>query len=595
MTVKSGATLSTCKQSWSVAPGRLDGALYYTSYNDPDGEQGALGYARWLPGRDPSPVHGRRAQPSIFVMYTGAAMSGTGPCISCHSVSARGNIIAGSQHDYGIEEGLRRSSAGTSRPTRTRRSRRSPTTPIQSGSFVALTPDGSVILSHGQSRLHRRRGHVTRAPPTTSPPSEGSVVAKLWDFAPRSPSRPTVSTPTGTCGCRSSRRLATRSSSITPRRAPTGAPIAASWRPWTTTRRRARSRTCRSSITMTVLPRASLLGIHDAGRRRRRSPRARWLHHFGDRRRRRRDPCYTSGRDDVPRLLHRSLLPGLAVLHARRQEGHLRARHRARLRQRGTRHPHGLVASRLFIVDVAPRRCTPLDNANGMKGDGSAAIPNAAELGVRVLPDVMPVAAGGQFWLFWTSRRTYGNFPQNNVPKVAASPSPIRASTVSAGGRWGAPRHRRPRQRRSRHRVSTCRRDSGRHRALSPLRACKGDMSALRHGIDCCSAIASIGMCEVSSRHVRAYARQAHRLGRCCDKEAVLRRGFCAVPPPPTRSASSSVDRTAARRIAILVRQANCPGSYAAARAIGCQWIVEAAFSRASGTRARSPALDDYR
>jgi hypothetical protein len=51
-----------------------------------------------------------------------------------------------------------------------------------------------------------------------------------------------------------------------------------------------------------------------------------------------------------------------------------------------------------------------LDAANGKRPDGSIYLPRGdAEYRWEYVPTVMPVALGGYFWVFWTSRRTYGN------------------------------------------------------------------------------------------------------------------------------------------------------------------------------------------
>ena len=61
---------------------------------------------------------------------------------------------------------------------------------------------------------------------------------------------------------------------------------------------------------------------------------------------------------------------------------------------------------RLFIVDVGTKGVHELSNANGIGAVSST------DLSHEYMPTMMPVASGGEFWIFWTSRRTYGIYPQ---------------------------------------------------------------------------------------------------------------------------------------------------------------------------------------
>ena len=85
LSTKSGSTVSTCNFKWTIAQGAMTGSVFYNTYNSPDSVgQGAV--MRLTLGQPES---------EIYLKYRGHRRPATGPCMSCHSVSANGAIARG--------------------------------------------------------------------------------------------------------------------------------------------------------------------------------------------------------------------------------------------------------------------------------------------------------------------------------------------------------------------------------------------------------------------------------------------------------------------------------------------------------------------
>ncbi|HEX3594550.1 MAG TPA: hypothetical protein VHU80_05595, partial [Polyangiaceae bacterium] len=71
----------------------------------------------------------------------------------------------------------------------------------------------------------------------------------------------------------------------------------------------------------------------------------------------------------------------------------------------------GIASSDLYIVDIATGKLRQLARANGSDKDGeSTYLPRPGrDEHFEFFPTISPIQAGGYFWLFFTSRRTYGN------------------------------------------------------------------------------------------------------------------------------------------------------------------------------------------
>ncbi|MGH7270291.1 MAG: hypothetical protein ACREJ3_07640, partial [Polyangiaceae bacterium] len=76
----------------------------------------------------------------------------------------------------------------------------------------------------------------------------------------------------------------------------------------------------------------------------------------------------------------------------------------------------------LYIVDVATGTSHQLDEASGYSG-GTNYLPfQPRDVDLDFYPTVNPVAAGGYFWVYFTSRRTYGNIYAGDASKNPVGP-----------------------------------------------------------------------------------------------------------------------------------------------------------------------------
>jgi WD40 repeat protein len=156
-----------------------------------------------------------------------------------------------------------------------------------------------------------------------------------------------------------------------------------------------------------------------------------------------------------------------------------------------------VTTSDLYMVTLAsPGKAISLDLANGIK-NGQPYLPyGARDEHLNFYPTVMPVSAGGYFWVFFTSRRQYGNLmvdtTNNNAvpdPVFHSETKKIWAAAISIGA-TGDPSHPAfefPGQELS----------SGNIRAFAVLSPCKGDGATCESGIDCCGGSCTSGKCGV--------------------------------------------------------------------------------------------------
>lgn len=175
LTTRSGGTLSTCELKWRVARGNMTGALYYNTYNYP--QAGGVGAVLRL-------TLGA-TQPELYLNTPGVPPAG--PCISCHSVSAHGSVLAASRHDYTPFVGSLLGEAFQSfsvpitaavQPTNLR--------PAADASFGALTPDGSLLLQMGNPQCTAGADSFPRAPNNFFL-VQGPTVATLLDTSTGQP------------------------------------------------------------------------------------------------------------------------------------------------------------------------------------------------------------------------------------------------------------------------------------------------------------------------------------------------------------------------------------------------------------------------
>ncbi len=142
----------------------------------------------------------------------------------------------------------------------------------------------------------------------------------------------------------------------------------------------------------------------------------------------------------------------------------------------------------LYIVDVASGVAHKLDAANGQRPNGASYLPYPGrDEHLNFYPTVSPVAAGGYFWVFFTSRRNYGNTLVDPNDGPASKKLWVAAINIGApaGGDASHPAFYLPGQELA----------SGNIRAFATLAPCKASGSSCTSGIDCCGGACNAGGC----------------------------------------------------------------------------------------------------
>jgi len=183
-----------------------------------------------------------------------------------------------------------------------------------------------------------------------------------------------------------------------------------------------------------------------------------------------------------------------------------------------------------MYVDVASGRAVPLARAGGFNGTASYLPYPGRDEHWEYFPTVSPVAAGGQFWLFFTSRRNYGNTIVGTQDDVKSKKIWVSAIDIDppAGADPSHPAFYLPGQEI----------DAGNVRAFAALEPCRADGQQCASGIDCCCGGCLNGVCGCPMGCSKI-DEKCTTVTDCCNHEndSSLRciNGFCgyAVPPPP--------------------------------------------------------------
>jgi hypothetical protein len=189
--------------------------------------------------------------------------------------------------------------------------------------------------------------------------------------------------------------------------------------------------------------------------------------------------------------------------------------------------PAGLIVNRsnLFIVDLRHLTKRPLDLANGR------GLPTRDQ-DLNYYSTVSPVAAGGYFWVFFTSRRTYGNvMTQAETDSVTKKLWVAAVDIESQRGEFpsppvGDPSHPAfylPGQELS----------AGNIRAFATLTPCKSDGTTCTSGLDCCGGFCVAGKCKPSTPECSKIEDKCTTNEDCCAFSPPLRciGGRCTPPP----------------------------------------------------------------
>jgi hypothetical protein len=189
--------------------------------------------------------------------------------------------------------------------------------------------------------------------------------------------------------------------------------------------------------------------------------------------------------------------------------------------------------SDLHFIDLAHgSTVTPLATLNGFKDVAQTQTYLPAgdrDLHKNFFPTGVPVAAGGQFWMFFTSRRTYGNLKTGLVDAADAKQLWVAALKIGGDGDISYP----PFYLRGQEL------QSGNVRAFAALEPCKADGMSCETGIDCCGRFCTDKVCG-PPKGCAKIDEGCKTVADCCLPPNMTDRveciaGFCAIlriPPP---------------------------------------------------------------
>jgi hypothetical protein len=201
-----------------------------------------------------------------------------------------------------------------------------------------------------------------------------------------------------------------------------------------------------------------------------------------------------------------------------------------------------VASSDLWTVDIATKNARPLARANGyMTPGGPTYLPRPGrDEHLEFFPTLSPIQAGGYFWVFFTSRRTYGNIitDQDATPpvtkKIWVSAYNIRSGGIIADPT--SPPFYLPGQEAA----------AGNIRAFAALEPCHAEGATCETGVDCCKGHCYMGKCgqpppppppppgEPPPPPVCSNIdEQCVTAADCCEAKATCVRYFCTIVVPP--------------------------------------------------------------
>jgi hypothetical protein len=182
--------------------------------------------------------------------------------------------------------------------------------------------------------------------------------------------------------------------------------------------------------------------------------------------------------------------------------------------------------SDLYYLDVASKRAVKLARSGGFDGSSSYLPYPGRDEGWEYFPTVSPVAAGGYFWVFFTSRRNYGNTVVT-PDAIPVETKQIWAAAIDINAPSGAdpshPAFYLPGQEER----------SGNVRAFAALDPCRNDGQQCSTGVDCCCGKCSDqGVCGCNDPRCSKIDEKCATKADCCSPTAQCINGFCAIPGP---------------------------------------------------------------
>ena len=181
----------------------------------------------------------------------------------------------------------------------------------------------------------------------------------------------------------------------------------------------------------------------------------------------------------------------------------------------------------LWWVDVDTGMAAALQRANG-SDNGNVYLPyGAAEASLNFVPTVSPVAAGGYFWVFFTSKRNYGNIRVASAFDDASAKKIWVAALDIEGAPGSDPSH-------PAFYLPNQELESGNIRAFAALEPCRAEGASCHSGVDCCCGYcikpdqaAAEGACGCEPQRCSAIDEKCNTAADCCTPGAACVGGFC--------------------------------------------------------------------
>ncbi len=466
LTVSSGGAVSgPATQTWSLAPGSLKGTVYYNTYDSPKANMnGAV--MRISPGA---------VEPEVLLTMDGVAQPiPFGPCISCHSVSSHGGMLVASAHLYPYVPGGFNSASydlqanpGLNPPFLVDQ--------LDEAGFSAVYPDGSRVMTNGSPTDSTTGGqpffpygdHNVYA-------MVGPRVARLFDTR----TGQQLSAP-GWDGVVQYAKM--------PMFSPDGTKIVFNYHEDSQGHSLAVMDFDVSTNTFSNLqiiytdPNGLFPG---------------W-------------PIFTPDNKQV--------------IFALGDDNHFAS---CTLDPLGN--TIGVYRSDLYIVDLQTLTPVHMEKAGGFMNGVSYLPQGARDEHLDFYPTMAPIASGGYFWLYFTSRRTFGNVTSHmdlldrNTKKIWVAAVNIPGEEFSYGVDPSHPAFVLPGQEI----------DAGNMRAFPALEPCKQDGEPCQRGIDCCSGFCTDGICGLPPEEPPRCSELDEACtsdADCCDPEHKCIGGFCTL------------------------------------------------------------------
>ena len=453
-TMSGGVVTGPITEQWIFARGQLKSAIYYNTYNSAKTLPNNGAVMRILP---------LAKEPEVVKSVAGGIVP-VGPCYSCHSLSANGQMLVAQRHQYPGGPYSSNSFDVATNPNVDPPPLATSSPGDEDWGFGAVYPDGSRVLTAAQ------------------PAAAGGFPA-LFPFAP-------LNNP-GMLGPRPSKMFDTR----------TGAAITAT-----------------GLVAYAKMPSFSpdgkkvVFNDHDSGQGHSLS-----VMDF--------DAATNTFSNKVEIFRDATLYPGWPFFTPDGQEVVFALGNGddyATIQDP----PTGLFVNRsnLVIVDLRHKNARPLDLANG-KG-----LP-ARDLDLNYYATVSPVAAGGYFWVFFTSRRTYGNLMLQPEIDAVTKKIWVAAVDIEQHGEVGGPLTGDPSH--PAFYLPGQELQSGNIRAFATLTPCKTDGTTCTSGIDCCGGFCVDGTCKPVPPGCSKIEDKCTTAADCCaaTPPLVCIAGRCAAPP----------------------------------------------------------------